>query len=274
VGRKESAPFGERDLAALASYLSARDLEAGEVLFRAGDPPSAVCIVQEGGFELFVGSGPRRVIVQLLEPALDDTRCLVLPAEGFERLVAEHPVVARRWLSSKAGRVRVFRLAADGRALTTALVNPGTIFGEIVLLGQRMHDNFAEALEEAVVCVMSRDDVQRLLLSDPRIAARIAGILGARLAEMERRLSDTVFKSAAQRIAATLATLASDRRPGIRSRAPQVLLTHEQIAALVGTSRETATKVLGDLASQGLIRLSRGRITVLDPAAVAARAGA
>jgi CRP-like cAMP-binding protein len=52
-----------------------------------------------------------------------------------------------------------------------------------------------------------------------------------------------------------------------------VLLTHEQIAALVGTSRETATKVLGDLASQGLIRLSRGRITVLDPAAVAAQAG-
>ncbi|MGH2705859.1 MAG: Crp/Fnr family transcriptional regulator [Actinomycetota bacterium] len=172
----------------------------------------------------------------------------------------------------KAGRVRIFRVAPDGRALTTALITPGTIFGEMVLLGQRMHDNFAEAIEEAVVCVMNRDDVQRLLLSDPRIAARIAEILGARLAEMERRLSDTVFKNVHQRIARSLATLLSERRPGILSRPPQVLLTHEQIAALVGTTRETATKVLGDLADEGLIRLSRGRITVIDPKAVAARA--
>lgn len=125
VGRKETAPFGERDLAAPASYLSARDLDAGEILFRAGEPSSAVFIVQEGGFELFVGSGRRRVIVQLLEAgdvdgdvqlilemphlytsrALDRSRCLELPAAGFERLVAEHPAVARRWLSSIGSRL-------------------------------------------------------------------------------------------------------------------------------------------------------------------------
>lgn len=91
----------------------------------------------------------------------------------------------------KRGRVRIFRVAADGRALTTALVEPGTIFGEMTLLGQRMHNNFAEALEDSLVCVMRRDDVERFLLTDPRIAARIAEILGGRLAEMERRLSDT-----------------------------------------------------------------------------------
>jgi CRP-like cAMP-binding protein len=56
----------------------------------------------------------------------------------------------------KKGRVRVFRVSADGRALTTALLTPGNIFGEMVLLGQQMHDNFAEAIDEVVVCVMSR----------------------------------------------------------------------------------------------------------------------
>lgn len=173
----------------------------------------------------------------------------------------------------KRGRVRIFRVAADGRALTTALIDPGTIFGEMTLLGQRMHDNFAEALEDSVVCVMSRDDVQRFLLSDPRIAGRIAEILGARLAEMERRLSDTVFKSVPQRIARTLTTLARQARMGVGSRAPQVRLTHEQIAALVGASRETTTKVLGDFAERGLIRLSRGRITLLDPDGMTAEAG-
>jgi CRP-like cAMP-binding protein len=52
----------------------------------------------------------------------------------------------------KQGRVRIFRVAADGRALTTAIVTPGTIFGEMLLLGQQMHDNFAEALDKVTVC--------------------------------------------------------------------------------------------------------------------------
>jgi CRP/FNR family transcriptional regulator, cyclic AMP receptor protein len=184
----------------------------------------------------------------------------------------------------KSGRVRIFRIAADGRALTTAIIEPGTIFGEMVLVGQHMYDSFAEALDEATVCVMSRADVHRLLLADPRIAARITETLGARLAEMERRLSDSVFKTVPQRIAGTLATLAGQQHrpaplwstpllPGPRSRSPQVALTHGQIAALVGTSRETATKILGEYAGRGLIRLARGRITVLDPAGLRRAAG-
>jgi CRP/FNR family transcriptional regulator, cyclic AMP receptor protein len=165
----------------------------------------------------------------------------------------------------KRGRVRIFRVSTDGRALTTAIMTPGTIFGEMVLLGQRMYATYAEALDEAVVCVMSRTDVQRLLLADARIAARITAILGERLIDLERRLADTVFKSVPQRIAATLAMLAGpQRRYGVRTRASVVALTHEQVAALVGTTRETATRVLDDFADRGLVRLGRGRITLLD----------
>jgi len=164
----------------------------------------------------------------------------------------------------KQGRVRIFRVSADGRALTTAILTPGTIFGEMLLLGQQMHDNFAEALDEVTVCVMTRSDVQRLLLSDARIAARISEILGARVTQLERRLSDTVFKSVPQRIATTLCLLA-DQEPRRRlSRAIQIHLTHEQVAALAGTSRETATKVLNELAAQGAIHLGRGRVTIVD----------
>jgi CRP-like cAMP-binding protein len=176
----------------------------------------------------------------------------------------------------KRGRIRIFRLSADGRALTTAIIRPGTIFGEMVLLGQQMYDNYAEALDEALVCVMNRADVHRFLLSDARIAARITEILGRRLAAMEQQLSDSVFKSVPQRIAATLCTLAhrarADQRAG--SGAPaQLAVTHEQVAAMVGTSRETATKALGEYAEQGLLKLKRGRIVVLDPDRLAAEAG-
>jgi CRP/FNR family cyclic AMP-dependent transcriptional regulator len=173
----------------------------------------------------------------------------------------------------KKGRVRVFRVSADGRALTTALLTPGNIFGEMVLLGQQMHDNFAEAIDEVVVCVMSRADVHRYLLSDARIAARISEILGRRVAELERRLSDTVFKTAPERIAATLCQLAGQQTKRPLGRGSQIALTHEQIAALTGTSRETATKILDDYADRGLIRLGRGKLTILDAAGIAAESG-
>lgn len=98
--------------------------------------------------------------------------------------------------------------------------------------------------------------VDRLLLSDPRIAARIAEILGRRIAELENRLSDTVLKTAPDRIASALARMADRDGASIR-------LTHEQLADLVGTTRETVTKVLGDLADRGLVQLRRGRIVVI-----------
>lgn len=158
----------------------------------------------------------------------------------------------------KKGRVRIYRIAADGRTLTTAIVEAGQLFGEMVALGQQMDDTYAAALDRCVVCIMSRTDVQQLLLSDPRIASRIAESLGARVAELERRLGDTVLKSVPARIAAALAAMAGGGRTDVR-------LTHEQLADLVGTTRETTTKVLGDLRDRGLVHLRRGRISVVDP---------
>ncbi len=174
----------------------------------------------------------------------------------------------------KRGRVRVFRVTTDGRAFTTGIINPGTIFGEIVLTGQPIYDSYAEALDETVVCVMSRDHVLHQLLADPRIAARIADTLGRRLAQMERRLSDMVLKSVHQRVAATLAAFAGDRlRYCAGTPRVHVALTHDQLAALAGTRRATAAKVLGELANRGLIHLARGEVIILDVAGVAAEAG-
>jgi CRP-like cAMP-binding protein len=142
-----------------------------------------------------------------------------------------------------------------------------------VLHGLQMHDNFAEVLDEVVVCVMSRADVHRVWLSDPRIAARISGILGRRVAELERRLSDTVFKSVPARIAATLCLLAAEQQKRPVGRGVQIALTHEQIAALTGRSRETTTRVLDEYADRGLLRLGRGKVPIHDPDTIATEAG-
>ncbi|MDP9373585.1 MAG: Crp/Fnr family transcriptional regulator [Chloroflexota bacterium] len=174
----------------------------------------------------------------------------------------------------KAGKVRIYRLSVEGKALTTAIVAAGTIFGEMAILGQGMHDSYAEALAPCTLCLMSRDDVKTLLLGDPRIALRITEILGRRLLEAERRLSDFAFKSLPQRLATLLVTLAEreGREPRLfrlgRPEVPEVRYTHEQLAEMVGGGRETVTKVLNEWREGGLIELKRGRVVLLDSGAL------
>lgn len=168
----------------------------------------------------------------------------------------------------KTGRVRVFRVAEDGKALTLAMLEPGAVFGEMVLVGQRMYDSYAEAIDDSLVCQLSTAEVERFLLADARIAVRVASILGERVAELEDRLTDLALRPLAARVAATLLNLT--RRPtagsGRFARAPQVQLTHEQIAGVIGATREATSRVLGDFSERGLIRQGRGRIIILDPA--------
>lgn len=160
----------------------------------------------------------------------------------------------------KRGRIRLFQIGADGRTMTTAIIMPGQVFGEMSALGQHLDQTYAETLEPCVVCLMSRADVERLLLADPRIATRVAEFLGSRVADLERKLGDSVLRSAPERICTTLARIATGQ--------PVIRLTHEQLADLVGTSRETVTKVLGELSDRQLVRLRRGRILVPDTAAL------
>ncbi len=167
----------------------------------------------------------------------------------------------------KAGSVAIYRLSPEGRRLTLAVLGSGALFGEMELIGQRMGQGYAEALEPTTLCLMSEHDVRGTLLADIRIATRIICALGRRLTEVEQRLADTVLKTAPQRVAAVLCQLAAAAPPDtglLPQRAAYIRLTHEQLAELVGTTRETSTKLLGDLRTAGLVTLHRGGIEVVD----------
>ncbi|SFP04432.1 cAMP-binding domain of CRP or a regulatory subunit of cAMP-dependent protein kinases [Amycolatopsis arida] len=164
----------------------------------------------------------------------------------------------------KRGRVRLYRIGPDGRDVTTAVLGPGAVFGEMEPLGLRMRATWAETLEPGALCVMSRTDVRELLFTDPRVAVRIAEQLSTRIAELEDRLTDLTCRALGERLAATLCRLARHDPAG------PIRLTHQQLAALVGASRERTTIALGELARHGLVRLRRGRILIADPARLAA----
>lgn len=170
----------------------------------------------------------------------------------------------------KAGRVRVFRVTEDGKALTMAILEPGAVFGEMLLVGQRMYDNYAEAIEDAAICQLSVTEVEQYLLSDPRIATRISRLLGEQVARLEERLTDLALRPLSARVASTLLKLAEAAPTPRFGHAATVRLTHEQVAGLLGATRESTSKTMADFATRNLIRQGRGRIVIQDAAALRA----
>lgn len=168
----------------------------------------------------------------------------------------------------KRGEVEISRITLEGKKLVLARLGPGSIFGEMLVLGQRMHRNFAEAVTDCLVCVMTRSDVEKLLLSDPRITRRLVHMLGSRLAEVEDQLEELAFKGVPARLAGLLLRLASET--DWRGRRVLHGLTHQQLAELLGTYRETVTATLNQFRDQGLIEIGRRRVTLLNPAGLEA----
>lgn len=165
----------------------------------------------------------------------------------------------------KEGAVQLYRISPEGKKLVITSLSPGSLFGEMALLGQQMHATFAEATSDCTICLLSRADLERLILQRPQVALRMLEITGRRLRDAEARLEDLAFKSIPARLASLLLRLAGD--------ASQIAgLTHQDLAEMVGTYRETATQVLNDLKSRGLIEIGRKRITIRDRAGLTALA--
>jgi CRP-like cAMP-binding protein len=160
----------------------------------------------------------------------------------------------------KQGQVQLYRISPEGKKLVIATLGPGTLFGEMALLGQQMHNAFAEALDECLILVMSRADLERLILNKPLVGLRMLEITGRRLNDAEARLEDMAFKGIPARLASLLLRLSVERNSSDITG-----LTHQDLAETIGTYRETATQVLNDMKAQGLIEIGRKRITIKDP---------
>jgi CRP/FNR family transcriptional regulator, cyclic AMP receptor protein len=160
----------------------------------------------------------------------------------------------------KKGRVQLYRISPDGRKLVFATLQPGAIFGHMGMIGQRLHNTFAESVGEVKICIMNRQDLEELLLAKPVVALRMLESVGSRLAEAESRFEDIAFRRMPARIARLILQLLDEHSE------THVLkgFTHQQLADMLGTYRETTTQTLNDLKQQGIIRLGRKIIEVLD----------
>jgi CRP-like cAMP-binding protein len=174
--------------------------------------------------------------------------------------------VGRQLFVLRSGRVRVYKLSPEGRALTLMVLEPPTIFGEMTLVGQWVHDTFAEAMIECVIGVIGRDTLRQTLTRHPQVTLAFMELMGHRLRAMENKLADIAFKSVPQRLATVLLSL-SGVVPGqaVGELPPSVVrYTHQQLAEMIGSYRETVTKAIGEFREAGLIRIEDDAISLTD----------
>ncbi len=160
-----------------------------------------------------------------------------------------------------AGRVKVTSVSGQGKELIMALLGRGDLLGELSPTYDGPHCTFAEVLEPGTAWQIPYDAVRRTLAQDPRVALAFMQVNAARSQALERRLADLVFLEVPQRLAAVLVDLSG--QPG-----GDVMLTHYDLAGLIGSTRETTTLFLNRFREAGWVRLDKRNVHVADGAAL------
>lgn len=166
----------------------------------------------------------------------------------------------------KKGRVKIASTAPSGKEVTFDILEPGEVFGELDVLEDAPRSTSAETLDDAVICVIPRKEFDHYLAMHPTVMFKLTKLIGLRLKKIQSRVEDLVFRDVPARLAHLLAELSKTEgvadTQGIRLK---VKLTHQEMANLIGCSRETVSTIIGQFRDQGLIQMDGRTITLLKP---------
>ena len=164
------------------------------------------------------------------------------------------------------GRVKIGHYLDDGKEVISAILTTGEIFGELALAGEETRRDFAQVMDDNTsICPLGIDDLKSLMFENRELSFKMLKLVGLRLMKLERKLESLVFKDARTRVIEFIKDAASwkGKKVGTETMIP-TKLTHKDIAALTGTSRQTVTTILNDLKDKNLIYFDRKKILVRD----------
>jgi CRP/FNR family cyclic AMP-dependent transcriptional regulator len=161
-----------------------------------------------------------------------------------------------------SGRVQLYRTTRDGRSFVTATLGPGSMFGEDSLLGGQGPNSHVVALEPCTVWIMPRQQALEISSTDAMFGFGLMQAMGQRVMEAENRLEQMAYGTISSRLAALLLELAGNDSNEV------VHATHQELADMLGTWRETVSKTLQDFRRNGWIASGRRQLTLLDKEAL------
>jgi len=150
----------------------------------------------------------------------------------------------------REGRVKVVKSSDDGREKIMDFLEEGSFFGEMSLLDQQPRSASVETLGPVRLLALSRTDFLDVLRRSPDLALAVIHVLTQRLRETDEQASSMSFQRVKERTRGLFERIARDPAPGETSRTTPTL-THQQIADMIGTSRETVTRVIKQLKDDG-----------------------
>lgn len=174
----------------------------------------------------------------------------------------------------KKGRVRIFKLSAEGKMITLAILKDRDIFGAMSLIKGGASKAYAETLDDSYICAIRQEDFSKLIKEMPEIALGLVEKINQKLKEAEDRIEDLVFRDVPGRIASILLKLAEqfgkDKSEGTQI---SFKITHQELADMVGASRETVTIILNEFKDDRIISINERYITITDEKALRQWAG-
>lgn len=178
------------------------------------------------------------------------------------------PVLGMHCLNQ--GKVKLAKMGGDGKEHITRLVQHGSVLGLRALLSGGQYSTSAVALEDCVVCLVPRPDVLRLIQSNRQFSNSLLQLLASKLGDAEEQLLRLAYKPVRERLAEALLLI---RRTFDSAAGPgepfTIALSREDLAALVGTAKETVSRLLTDYKDAGIIATRGSQIMLLEEARLA-----
>lgn len=207
---------------------------------------------------------------QATQNALADTGNIVRVGKGRLLVTQGEPIASLALIS--IGRVRLTRSMNDGRSLSLGYRGAGDLLGEGSLGGIAAHRESAVATEDVEALSVPLATIRQIMGTDGAFASGLMATMVERHGDTEERLASLLFRNVESRLAEFL--LKATNRWGIPD--PRGVLiaapfTHQEMASMIGSTRETVTLTLGDLRRKGVIEIDRRRIVVLDREALKGR---
>ena len=163
------------------------------------------------------------------------------------------------------GRVKICHVTPEGKQSILNFIDSGEIFGELSLLGTAEREEFAEASEATSLVLIPKPIMLQLIGKYPHISIGITKLIGLRRLRIERRLRNLLFRSNRERVIHLLLEMADKYgQPTDHGLELGIKLSHQEMASIIGSTRETVTVMLGHLQTEGKIKIARRKITILN----------
>jgi CRP/FNR family cyclic AMP-dependent transcriptional regulator len=163
------------------------------------------------------------------------------------------------------GRIKISKVTRDGKELTLAYRGPGEIFGELVMIDGGPREEMAEAMENALITEIDRAEFEKIVQKEGIIGFRLTKIVSQRRRDVENKIEQLIFKDVNAKLAELLLRLAAEY--GVddsRGTLVSLKITHQEMANLIGSTRETVSLTLSQFKRRGLIQTEGRKVILAD----------